>query len=223
MPVAPLLLYEAIESSPASLRAPCRSVLMQRRPFADLIMDKCPRCGGGAILAGHEDTRTFYQCEKCKRVWTTMVTEMRSGAQPSVRVLVADDSDVLVGLIASWLESEGYAALTATTGQQALDLAAAHNPDIVVLDLIMPQPDGFEVCDKLNALHHPPEIILMTGVSDTHHLNRALDLRAITLLRKPLEAEVVVAAVHAAARRRADPLRHATAASPAPIPRAPRR
>jgi DNA-binding response OmpR family regulator len=56
----------------------------------------------------------------------------------------------------------------------------------------------------------PPEIILMTGVSDPHHLNRALDLCAATLLRKPLEAEVLVAAVGAAVRRHANPKRPST-------------
>jgi DNA-binding response OmpR family regulator len=139
-----------------------------------------------------------------------MVSELAASGKPPVRVLVADDSDLLVGLIASWLESEGYAVLTATTGQQALDVAAVHRPDVVLLDLIMPQPDGFEVCAKLKRLPQPPEIILMTGVSDPQHLNRALDLCAGTLLRKPLEAEVLTAVVGAATRRHAAPRRIAT-------------
>jgi DNA-binding response OmpR family regulator len=173
-------------------------------------MDKCPRCGADAVFAGYEDARTFYQCEKCKRVWTTMVTASPVGNRTPVRVVVADDSDLLVSLIASWLEDEGFAVVIATTGQQTLDAAALHHPDIVLLDLIMPPPDGFEVCAKLKRLPHPPEIILMTGISDPHHLNRALDLCATTLLRKPLEAETVVAAVTAAARRRKSPLRSTT-------------
>src|SRR5438477_6134215 len=70
---------------------------------ADLIMDKCPRCGASAVFVGYEDARTFYQCEKCKRVWTSMVVEaLTAGKRTPVRVLVADDSDLLVGLIASW-------------------------------------------------------------------------------------------------------------------------
>jgi CheY-like chemotaxis protein len=168
-------------------------------------MDKCPRCGADAVFVGYEDARTFYQCEKCKRVWSTMVVESLAGSRTPVRVLVADDSDLLVGLIASWLEDENYAVVVATTGRQALDAAAIHRPDVVLLDLIMPQMDGFEVCGKLKALPHPPEIVLMTGVSDPGHLHRAMDLCAATLLRKPLEAETVVAAVASAARRRQHP------------------
>ena len=154
------------------------------------------------MFAGHEDARTFYQCQKCKRVWTTMVTEEPKGRRHPVRVLVADDSDQLVGLIASWLEDEGYAVVTAGTGQQVLDTARVHHPDVVLLDLIMPRPDGFEVCEKLRRLPDPPEIILMTGSSDPHHLSRAIDLCAPTLLHKPFQAEALVAAVAAAVSRR---------------------
>jgi DNA-binding response OmpR family regulator len=173
-------------------------------------MDKCPRCGGDAVFAGYEDARTFYQCEKCKRVWPTIVAPVQHGGRTPVRVLVADDSDLLVGLLASWLGDEGYAVVTAITGRQALDVAAVHHPDVVVLDLIMPQLDGFEVCEKLTRLAPSPEIILMTGVSDASHLNRAKDLCAATLLRKPLEAETLVAAVASAVARRKDSRRSVT-------------
>ena len=168
-------------------------------------MDKCPRCGADAVFAGYEDARTFYQCEKCKRVWPMMVAPPPLSASTPVRVLVADDSDSLAGLIASWLEDEGFAVVGATTGRQTLDAAALHQPDVVLLDLIMPQMDGFEVWGKLKRLPHAPEVILMTGVSDPAHLQRAMDLCAGTLLRKPLEAEAVVAAVRAAAARRRHP------------------
>jgi CheY-like chemotaxis protein len=168
-------------------------------------MDKCPRCSEDVVFAGYEDARTFYQCEKCKRVWTTMVMPPAGDSREPVRVLVADDSDLMVGLVAAWLEHEGYAVVTATNGREALDAAVVHHPDIVLLDLIMPQPDGFEVCAKLADMPHPPEVILMTGVSDVRHLGRARDLRAATLLRKPLEEESVVAAVQSAARRRRQP------------------
>jgi len=178
--------------------------------IADLIMDKCPRCGADAVFVGYEDARTFYQCEKCKRVWPTIVAPLQSGGRTPVRVLVADDSDLLVGLLSSWLEDEGYAVATAITGRQALDVAAIHPPDVVVLDLIMPQLDGFEVCEKLTRLAPSPEIILMTGVSDASHLNRAKDLGAATLLRKPLEAETLVAAVASAVARRKESRRSVT-------------
>src|SRR5439155_26803931 len=101
-------------------------------------MDKCPRCGADAVFVGYEDARTFYQCEKCKRVWTMRVAESLAGRRTPVRVLIADDSDLVVGLIASWLEDEGYPVVIATTGRQSLHAARSHHPAGVVLDWMMP-------------------------------------------------------------------------------------
>jgi two-component system, OmpR family, response regulator len=117
-----------------------------------------------------------------------------------------DDADELVGLIATWLEDEGYDVVTAGTGQQALDAASVYRPDIVLLDLILPPPDGFAVCEALR-LPFPPQIILMTGLSDPEHVRRALSLGVVALLRKPLTREAVIDMVAIAAERcRRDPL-----------------
>jgi CheY-like chemotaxis protein len=172
---------------------------------------RCPRCGGEATPAGHEDARAYYQCPKCNRVWATTLASLSGREGPrsrrgSVRVLVVDDSNELTGLVSIWLEEEGYAVVTATSGREALDAASVYSPDIVLLDLIMPPPDGFAVCE---ALRHPlpPQVILMTGLSDSEHVRRALDLGVVALLRKPLTREAVVDAVTIAAERcRRDPL-----------------
>jgi CheY-like chemotaxis protein len=177
-----------------------------------MIMDiRCPRCGCEAVPAGHEDARAYYQCPKCNRVWATMLSALAGRAGPrsrrgSVRVLVVDDSKDLAGLVAMWLEDEGYAVVTATSGREALDAASVYYPDIVVLDLIMPPPDGFAVCEAIrNQL--PPQVILMTGLSETEHVQRALDLGVVALLRKPLTREAVLDAVTVAAERcHRDPL-----------------
>lgn len=172
---------------------------------------RCPRCGSDATPAGHEDARAFYHCQNCNRVWATTLASLiapegkRKQRQP-IRVLVVDDSDELLGLVAAWLEDEGYAVVTASSGRQALDAAAVYYPDIVLLDLIMPPPDGFELCEALRN-HLPPEVILMTGISDPAHLHRALSLGVVALLRKPLTREAVLDAVNVAAERcRRDPL-----------------
>lgn len=171
----------------------------------------CPRCGETTEPAGHEDARAFYECRNCNRVWTAALTgfagrEDTHEARERLRVLVVDDSDDLLRLIAFWLEDEGYVVVTAGSGRQALDAATVYFPDIVLLDLILPPPDGFHVCEALK--HHlAPYVILMTGLSDPEHLQRAAQLGVVGLLRKPLTREAVVHAVDAAAERcRRDPL-----------------
>jgi CheY-like chemotaxis protein len=177
-----------------------------------MFMDiRCPKCGCEATPAGHEDARAYYQCPKCNRVWATTLASLAGAGGPrshrgSIRILVVDDSNELTGLIAIWLEDEGYAVVTATSGREALDAASVYYPDIVLLDLIMPPPDGFAVCAALRT-SLPPQVILMTGLSGAEHVQRALDLGVVALLRKPLTRENVVDTVNLAAERsHRDPL-----------------
>ena len=165
---------------------------------------RCARCGVPAVPAGHEDARAFYQCEKCNRVWMVHLTAGTSGRSraPRARVLVVDDSDQLVSLIAMWLEDEGYDVVTATSGRQAIESAAACRPDIVLLDLVIPPPDGFAVCDRLRQQPQPPVVILMTGMMDPVRLQRVDECGVFLLLHKPLAQETVLDAVSRARRHR---------------------
>lgn len=165
---------------------------------------RCPGCGNLAIPAGHEDARAFYQCEKCNRVWMVLLTSGTNGRSDgqATRVLVVDDSAQLVGLVGMWLEDEGYGVVTATSGREALESTALDHPDIVLLDLIIPAPDGFAVCDALLRHPRPPEIIVMTGMSDPVRLRWAEDLGAFAVLHKPLTQEGVLDVVSRARRHR---------------------
>jgi CheY-like chemotaxis protein len=165
---------------------------------------RCPRCGGTATPAGHEDARTIYRCEICNRVWMSYVGAPHAAAAGPrrTRVLVVDDSDQLVALLASWLEDEGYLVSTATSGASAMAAAATESPDIVLLDLILPPPDGFTVAEALQRRSQPPLIVVMTGVSDPLRLRRIEETRVFAVLPKPLTQEVVLDAVSRADRAR---------------------
>ena len=121
---------------------------------------------------------------------------------PPVRVLVVDDSDQLVGLLEMWLEDEGYDVMTATSGRAALEAAATHHPDIALIDVVIPQPDGLAVSERLRRQPQPPTVIMMTGVPDPARLRQAEDGGAFLLLHKPLTQETVLDAVLRARRHR---------------------
>jgi CheY-like chemotaxis protein len=165
---------------------------------------RCPRCGSLAVPAGHEDARAFHQCEKCNRVWTTAIAAGISShaGTASTHVLVVDDSEQLVALVSAWLEDEGYTVSTAMSGARALEAIASHAPDIILLDLIIPAPDGFAVCQALRRHSNPPQIILITGVSDPLRLRLTDDLGVFALLRKPVTEESVLDVVSRAQRHR---------------------
>ena len=171
----------------------------------------CPRCGALAEAAGHEDGRAYFSCVRCRRVWSTPLTSLaRSSGPPSQtftpRVLVVDDSEQMVGLLAMWLEDEGCEVATALSGHEALDAAATYYPDIVFLDLVLPPPDGFQVFEGLKQCL-APEVILMTGVSSPDIARRAARLGAVAMLHKPFTREAAIAAYGIAYDRcRRDPL-----------------
>ena len=70
-------------------------------------------------------------------------------SEGDVRILVVDDVPESVRLLAAVLTSRGYDVISATDGRVALDLAASAEPDLVLLDVVMPQPDGYAVCRRL--------------------------------------------------------------------------
>jgi DNA-binding response OmpR family regulator len=169
---------------------------------------RCPRCGSAADAVGHEDARAFFECRVCGRVWTIALASLARlpSERWTPRVLVVDDSLEMVQLLAAWLEEEGCDVSTALTGRQALDAAAEFYPDIVFLDVVLPPPDGFQVCQ---ALKHQlaPEVILMTGISNPLTARRGADLGVVALLQKPFTRETAMAAYATAVERcRRDPL-----------------
>jgi CheY-like chemotaxis protein len=121
-------------------------------------------------------------------------------------VLVADDSPEMLGLMSAWLEDEDCVVVTASSGSEALDAAAVYYPDVVFLDLVLPPPDGFAVCQALKS-RLSPEVILMTGMPNETNAQRAAELGVVALLLKPFPREAVVAALKTALERcRRDPL-----------------
>jgi CheY-like chemotaxis protein len=169
---------------------------------------RCPRCGGPADPAGHEDARAFFQCRLCSCIWATHLSAIRDRAdQPAVpRVLVADDSPEMLGLMSAWLEDEGCVVVTASSGLEALDAAAVYYPDVAFIDVVLPPPDGFSVCETLRT-RLSPEVVLMTGISNPHAARRAAELGVVSLLKKPFSREDVLGALATAMERcRRDPL-----------------
>jgi CheY-like chemotaxis protein len=172
---------------------------------------RCPRCGAPAEPAGHEDARAFFQCQGCWRIWATHLSAIaarhsRAGEPGGPRILVADDSPEMLGLMSAWLEDEDCVVVTACSGAEALDAAAVYYPDVVFLDIVLPPPDGFAVCEALKS-RLSPEVVLMTGMPNATCVQRAAELGVVALLVKPFTRETVMGALSTALERcRRDPL-----------------
>jgi two-component system alkaline phosphatase synthesis response regulator PhoP len=125
------------------------------------------------------------------------VVEERSS---SAKILVVDDERSLVDLVRSYLEAEGLLVYAAYDGQTALELAAQHNPDVVVLDLIMPGFDGIEVCRRLRHFSNA-YVLMLTSKSQEVDKLIGLSVGADDYLTKPFSPRELVARVKAMLRR----------------------
>ncbi|HEX6122349.1 MAG TPA: response regulator transcription factor [Ktedonobacterales bacterium] len=115
-------------------------------------------------------------------------------------ILVADDDPQLLRLVTRNLQLEGYDILSASDGEQALDLIEARAPDLVLLDIMMPKLDGFSVCARVREFSAVP-IILLTARGQDQDKVRGLDLGADDYLTKPFNVDELLARVRAVLRR----------------------
>jgi DNA-binding response OmpR family regulator len=116
------------------------------------------------------------------------------------KILVVDDDTKTAELIRLYLEKDGYRVLLAGDGRQALDLARQRGPDLIVLDLMLPQVDGLDVCRILRAESRVPIIMLTARTTEGDKL-LGLDLGADDYVTKPFSPREVVARVRAVLRR----------------------
>ncbi len=103
------------------------------------------------------------------------------------RVLVIEDDDAARDALCEYLRTAGWTPRPARGGAEALAAAEAEPPDAVLLDLVIPEPDGFEVLDRLHARDPKLPVIVMSGLSEAESVVRAMRLGAIDYLPKPFE------------------------------------
>ncbi len=116
------------------------------------------------------------------------------------RVLVVDDEQRIVNFLNSKLKASGYEVLTANNGIQGLEQAQAQEPDLIVLDLLMPKMDGLEMLKEMRSFSAVPVIILTAKGADTDRI-KGLQLGADDYLPKPFNPDELVARIEAIRRR----------------------
>ena len=116
------------------------------------------------------------------------------------RVLLVDDEPETVKYVSANLKVRGYEVLIATDGQSALKEFERSIVDLIILDIMMPGPDGFQVCQAIRRQSNVP-IIMLSARGHEKDIVRALDLGADDYLTKPFGVEEMLARVRAALRR----------------------
>lgn len=115
-------------------------------------------------------------------------------------ILVVDDEQPIVEILKFNLEKEGFRVLTANDGEAALHLARTSNPDLILLDIMLPKMDGFDVCKKVREQSNVP-IVMITARDEEVDKVLGLELGADDYITKPFSVRELLARVKANMRR----------------------
>lgn len=121
---------------------------------------------------------------------------MRSG------ILIIDDDEKIISMLRRGLAFEGYDVYSAHNGSEGLQMMLTADPDLVVLDVMMPQVDGFEVCRRIREGGSSVPILMLTAKDEVENRVKGLDLGADDYLVKPFALEELLARVRALLRRK---------------------
>ncbi|NVD36872.1 ATP-binding response regulator [Marinobacter lutaoensis] len=121
---------------------------------------------------------------------------------PEVTVLLVDDNPQNLKVLYETLKDKGYRLLIANEGEKALDLAHRHQPEVILLDIMMPEMDGYEVCRRLKADPETADcaIVFLSALDDLQAKVKGFDLGGADYIAKPFQSQEVIARVRTHAR-----------------------
>jgi two-component system alkaline phosphatase synthesis response regulator PhoP len=125
------------------------------------------------------------------------------GNKPNHKVLVVDDEEVILELLKYNLEKQGYSVKTASDGEKAVELAKKHQPDLILLDIMMPKQDGVETCRQIREIPELAQtfIIFLTARSEEYSEVAAFDVGADDYITKPIKPRALMSRISALFRR----------------------
>lgn len=115
-------------------------------------------------------------------------------------ILAVDDEEYVLQVIKRTLEPEGYVVTTAADGSSALASLFEHQPDLVLLDIKLPDTNGYQVLERIREMSDVP-VIMLTAVLEVASIQQSLDLGADDYIRKPFRPRELIARVRAKLRR----------------------
>jgi len=120
------------------------------------------------------------------------------------KITVIDDDEKIISLLRRALTFEGYSVITAHNGSEGLKAILQHNPDLVILDVMMPYVDGWEVCRRVRESGSHVPILMLTAKDEVSDRVKGLDMGADDYLIKPFALEELLARVRVLLRRQAE-------------------
>lgn len=118
-----------------------------------------------------------------------------------IRILLIEDEPSLIFTLRDTLENEGYTVIVCEDGEEAVGLAQENKPDIIILDIMLPGKNGYEICQELRALKFTIPIIILTAKNQELDKVKGLDIGADDYITKPFGVKELLARIQARLRR----------------------
>ncbi len=118
-----------------------------------------------------------------------------------IRILLIEDEPSLIFTLRDTLENEGYIVIVCEDGEEAVGLAQKNKPDIIILDIMLPGKNGYEICQELRALKFTIPIIILTAKNQELDKVKGLDIGADDYITKPFGVKELLARIQARLRR----------------------
>lgn len=118
----------------------------------------------------------------------------------SIKILVIDDDIAIIELISTLLKTHGFDVITTNSGLEGVQLAREKNPGVVLLDLMMPDLDGWQVCKEVRTFSNVP-ILILSAINDPDMVANVLDIGADDFLVKPVSSDMLVARIRKMVRQ----------------------
>ncbi len=163
-------------------------------------LEYCSKCQDLQPVFQGEEPDAPRRCQVCGFPMGSGLSMESTKFQPAAKVLIVDDDPLILEMYKDLLEHNDLMVLSAPDGLKGLEKAAKEHPDLMLLDIIMPGIDGFEVCrrvktdPKLKDIH----IIILTGLTDPKLNVQAFKAGADLALRKPAEPATILRTIQAA-------------------------
>lgn len=141
------------------------------------------------IKPAHQERISFWEpfpVANAREEWIFSQAE-RMRPLSEVKILVVDDEPLVTTLINQILSTEGYIVLECNSAKEGLEVFKKERPDLTLLDIGMPDMDGYEFCEKLKELDtsQTPAVVFLSGRSEEEDAGRSFDVGAFSYIRKP--------------------------------------
>jgi DNA-binding response OmpR family regulator len=121
-----------------------------------------------------------------------------NGSEKERKILIVEDDQKVLNFLTRLLSTKGYSIMKADRGSQAIHLASIARPDLVILDLSLPDCSGIEVLGQLKAMDEAIQVIILTGYGSQKAVRDAMELGAFDFLTKPFEVGELCAVIQKA-------------------------